>query len=114
MKNANSVFVATITDVKETKVCPAKGPQWCSMLCLHETTVEGVWKGTPGKTVKLDTGSGAGDCSRGGNLGKGKRWLIFARTYHHAPRSPRRRSKVIRPGFESGTGCHALDHFNRD
>lgn len=79
MKNATSVFIATITDVTETKVCPPKGPQWCSMLYVHEATVEGVWKGSPGKTVKLDTGTGKGDCSRGGNLGKGKRWLIFAR-----------------------------------
>ncbi len=79
MQNATAVFVATIDDVTETKVCPPKGPQWCYSTYRHEARVESVWKGTPGKAVTLDTGSGKGDCSRGGNLGKGKRWLIFAR-----------------------------------
>ena len=78
MRWATTVFVATITDVVETRVCP-KGPRWCYQAFVHTATVEGIWKGAPGNTVSLDTGSGRGDCSKGGTLGRGKRWLIFAR-----------------------------------
>lgn len=80
LRSATAVFVGTITQVTERQPCPPGRPKsWCKKLYLHEMTVEGVWKGGPGKTVTLDTGHGSGDCSRGGNLGKGTRWLIFAR-----------------------------------
>lgn len=80
MRWATAVFVGTITSVTESQPCPPGRPKsWCNKLYVHEMAVDGVWKGAPGTKVKLETGSGSGDCSRGGNLGKGTRWLIFAR-----------------------------------
>jgi hypothetical protein len=64
MKHAAIVFVGTVTAVETSKITIA---------------VEGVWKGTPGKTIVVDPGSGAGDCSFGRRFGKGTRWLIFLR-----------------------------------
>jgi hypothetical protein len=77
---AKSAFVGTVTEVKTFERCSPNTPKsWCRKQYVHEMTVEGVWKGAPGKTVTLDSGTGTGDCTMGRDLGKGKPWLIFVR-----------------------------------
>lgn len=41
----------------------------------HVIAVDGVWKGTPGKRLSIDLGTG--DCAFG-TLGVGTRWVVFA------------------------------------
>lgn len=78
---ASVAFVGTITKTTRTEHCDPKHPTWCTRSESYEVAVEGVWKGKVGKTITVDAGSGAGDCSIG-SLGKNldsQRWLFFSR-----------------------------------
>lgn len=78
---ASVAFVGTITKTTRTEDCDPKHPTWCTRSESYEVAVEGVWKGKVGKTITVDAGSGAGDCSIG-SLGKSvdrQRWLFFSR-----------------------------------
>jgi hypothetical protein len=82
MKWADAVFVGTVTEVEMKKHCDPKVPEswdWCTKSYHHRMTVDGVWKGAVPKQVELHAAGGCGDCSYGGSLGKGKRWLIFVK-----------------------------------
>lgn len=79
---ASVAFVGTITKANVVEDCVPKHPTWCTRSYSYEVTVEGVWKGTVGKTITVDAGHNAGDCSIG-SLGKNvtnQRWLFFSRT----------------------------------
>lgn len=80
-KQSKVAFVGTITKTIVTSDCHPKHPDWCTHSYSYEVAVEGVWKGSLGKTITVDAGSNTGDCSQG-KLGKnidGQKWLFFSR-----------------------------------
>jgi hypothetical protein len=77
---AKIVLVGTIAKVNEDRRCDPRHPTWCTSSFTYEVTVEGVFKGSAGKTIRIDAGHGRGDCSPG-SLGKhavGQRWLVLS------------------------------------
>lgn len=78
---ASVAFLGTITKATVHEKCVPRHPTWCTRSYTYEVAVEGVWKGTLGKTVVVDAGHNRGDCSIG-SLGKdvtNQRWLFFSR-----------------------------------
>jgi hypothetical protein len=79
LAQSTTVFVGRLTDVKEKKICPKPGR--CESSYKHVVVIEGVWKGSPAKTVTVH--SGASDdgyvtsCAAWTMPVKGARWVFF-------------------------------------
>ncbi|HEY5924629.1 MAG TPA: hypothetical protein VIV11_23280 [Kofleriaceae bacterium] len=82
-KDASTVvFIGTITKQKESKSCDAIQKPACGSVFTYTVAVEGVFKGTVGKTVTVKSGRAKGTCSTGliGRHGKGNKWLFFSKS----------------------------------
>ena len=82
-KDASSVvFIGTITKQRQSKSCDTTQKPACGSVFTYTVAVEGVFKGTVGKTVTVKTGRAKGSCSTGlaHRAPTGTKWLFFSKS----------------------------------
>ena len=82
-KDASSVvFIGTITKQRQSKSCDATLKPACGSVFTYTVAVEGIFKGSVGKTVTVKSGRAKGTCSTGlaHRAPTGTKWLFFSKS----------------------------------
>ncbi|HEY5924628.1 MAG TPA: hypothetical protein VIV11_23275 [Kofleriaceae bacterium] len=77
---AKVVFAGTISDVRKTTICNPQRPKQCDTELTYTVKVDGVFKGSVDKIVKINPGGRGLQTSCHTSLGskvKNTRWLFF-------------------------------------